>query len=129
MITTERFEQARVWLDVLAAVEYVSDTHQPGLSVWDALEEAIRWWSIDRLAASDGFPDPILSELPWNDPDPLRSSIERLLAAVGPAGTTDGRVLSDVLTSALSAWIDLMAERYNDGHRFRRAASWLIWST
>ena len=122
MTTVERFEQARVWLDVLGAVDHISETHRPGLSVWDALEEAIRWWSIDRLAPSDGFPDPILSELPWNDPDPLRSSIERLLAAVGPAGTTDGHALPDVLASALSGWVDQMATRYNDGHNFRRAA-------
>ena len=122
MTTAERDEQARVWLNVLGAVEYISETHRPGLSVWDALEEAIRWWSIDRLAPSDGFPDPVLSELPWNDPDPLRSSIERLLASVGPAGTTDGHVLSDVLTSALGVWVDLMAKRYNDGHHFRRVA-------
>ena len=122
MTTAEWSEQGRVWVDVLGAVAYISLTHRPGLSVWDALEEAIRWWSIDRLGPSEGFPDPILSELPWNDPDPLRSSIERLLAAVGPAGTTDGHVLSDVLTSALVVWVDRMAELYNDGHHFRRGA-------
>lgn len=129
MTTAERSEPARVWPDVLGAVEYISETHRPGLSVWDALEEAIRWWSIDRLAPSDGFPDPLLSELPWNDPDPLRSSIERLLAAVGPAGTTDGHALSDVLTSALAVWVDQMVKRYNDGRHFRRAAMWRISST
>ena len=118
MTTAKRFEQARVWLDVLGAVEYISETHRPGLSVWDALDEAIRWWGIDRLTPTDGFPDPVVSELPWNDPDALRSSIERLLAAVGPAGTTDGHVLSDVLTSALGVWVDRMAELHNDGHPF-----------
>ena len=122
MTSAERFEQARVWLDVLGAVDYISETHRPGLSVWDALEEGIRFWSIDRLAPNDGFPDPTLHELPWNDPDPLRSSIERLFAAVGPAGTTDGHVLSDVLTSALGVWVDRVAELYNDGHQFARRA-------
>jgi hypothetical protein len=111
-----------VWQELLGAVDYLSQRHRPGIGVWDAIEEAIRWWSIDRLTAADGFPDAMAVDLPWHDPDPLRSGIERLLAAVGPAGTTDGHPLGDVLAASIAVWLDQMAQVHNDGQRFSTGA-------
>jgi hypothetical protein len=111
-----------VWLEVVATVDYLSVTHRFGLTVWDALEEAIRWWTADRL--DDGNAP---TELPWDDPDPLRSTIERLLGAVAAVGTLDGAPLPNVLTEALSTWLVRMADRHNDGHRFAHPAPATGW--
>jgi hypothetical protein len=43
-------DDAGVWLDVVAAVDHLSVTDRLGLTVWDAVEEAIRWWTADRLS-------------------------------------------------------------------------------
>ena len=107
-----------VWLEVAAAVDYLSQTHRPGLDVWDALDEAIRWWAPDDADGIDGFPSRRRFALPWNDPDPLRSGIERLLVTVGPAGTPGGSTIAEVFAAAIGQWAAEMAASYNDGHRF-----------
>jgi hypothetical protein len=110
--------KARVWLDVVAAVDYLSTTHRLGFTVWEAAEEAIRWWTIDYTTPTDDLPDAAFAELPWDDPDPLRSTLERLLGVAAPLGVTDGHDLANVFSSALVVWVDRMAILYNDGHRF-----------
>ena len=107
-----------VWLDAASAVAYLAELARPGLTVWDAVEEALRWWTNQRLAPPDKDPGDGLVELPWDDPDPLRTTIEQLFAAVPPAGATDGYALSDVLASALDHWVREMAIQHNDGHKF-----------
>src|SRR6516164_5016212 len=115
--------QRDVWLEALAAVDYLAETHRPRLTLWDALDEAIRWWTAELLDPRDGFPARRAAELPWSDPDPLRSSIEELLAAVPPAASTGAAALGDVFTAALAAWLVAMAEDFNDGHRFGSTAA------
>jgi hypothetical protein len=61
------------------------------------------------------------TEVPWHDPDPLRTTLDRLLTAVAPTDVPDGHPLPAVLDAALLAWLDKMAERFNDGHSFRSA--------
>ena len=39
----DRPSSSQVWLDVVSAVDYLSRGHRPGLTVYDALEEALRW--------------------------------------------------------------------------------------
>ena len=73
-----------VWLEIVGAVDYLSVTHRFGLSVWDALEEALRWWITDRF---DQGTEP--APLPWDDPDPLRSTLERVVGSVAAVGTLD----------------------------------------
>jgi hypothetical protein len=107
-----------VWLDVVSAVDYLTTTRRPGLTVWDALDEAMRWWAEERVEPRDGFPPPAPFQLPWDDPDPLRSTIERLLSAVAPAETPDGHPLADALSAALGVWVAAMADEFNDGHCF-----------
>ena len=65
-----------------------------------------------------GFPPPAHFELPWDDPDPLRSTVERLLAAVAPADVPGGHALPDVFGAALAVWVAAIADEFNDGRRF-----------
>ncbi len=118
----ERGGDAAVWLDVVGAVDYLSVTHRLGLTVWEAVEEAVRWWTVDCVTPVDDLPDAVFAELPWDDPDPLRSTLERLLGAAAPIGTIDGRELPEILSSALEVWVDRMAVLYNDGHHFAHPA-------
>jgi hypothetical protein len=111
-------DDAGVWLDVVAAVDHLSVTDRLGLTVWEAVEEAVRWWTADRLIPPGDIDHVGYAELPWDDPDPLRSTLERLLAVASPAGTLDGAELGEVVTAALVVWVDRMARRHNDGHIF-----------
>ena len=69
------------------------------------------------------LPDADFASLPWgDDPDPLRTGIERLLACTSGAGGHDGLEMGVILTVALDAWVRRMAELYNEGHRFSHPA-------
>ncbi|MCU1390661.1 MAG: hypothetical protein JWL72_3999 [Ilumatobacteraceae bacterium] len=116
-----------VWLEVVAATDYLSQHHKPDFTVWDAVEEAIRWWAADFLSPSDESEPAVAPVLPWNDPDPLRSSIERLLATVGASELPDGHGMPEALTAALRVWLRLMSNTYNDGHRFAHPQPRLGW--
>ena len=107
-----------VWLEVVAAVDHLCVTTRFGFTVWDALEEALRWWTAVRLAPAAGTEHAGVVELPWDDPDPLRSTLERVFAVVGSVGTLDGAEFGDVLTAALEAWVERIARVHNDGHVF-----------
>ena len=109
-----------MWLEAVAAVDYLTDTHRPRLTLWDALDEAP---VVDgRVTRSrDGFPARRAVGRPWSDPDPLRSSIEALLTAVPPAESAGATALGDVLTAAMAAWLGAMADEFNDCQRFGSA--------
>lgn len=109
-------EYGELWLEVVAAVEYLGATHRPGLSVWDALAEAVRWWV--EGASSQGDPSRERCSLPWRDPDPLRSALESILRVASPAGTLDGHGLPAVMDGALCCWLDMMAAEFNDARAF-----------
>jgi hypothetical protein len=116
-------DTAGVLLDLVAAVDYLSRTHRLDLTVWEALEEALRWWTAGRMALPGDLPADDLAELPWgDDPDPLRTSVERLLASTNRAGGPDGVELGTIVTAAVDGWVRRMAEQYNDGHRFAHPA-------
>lgn len=105
------------WLQLVAASSYLADLERPGFTVADAIEEALRRWT-------DAYLEPIdptwheRAEVPWDDPDPLRTTLERLLATVPPGGSYDGQMLVDVLTSAVRAWAHDISEELNHGHAF-----------
>ena len=109
---------SEVWLQVLGAVEFLAEHHRPGITVWDAVEEAGRWWTADRLNPPDDHGAPVVSELPWEDPDPLRTVFEDLMAAVPAVGLPDGMSVGDALTAAMVVWIGYMSNTYNDGSGF-----------
>ena len=105
------------WLQLIAATDYLADLERPGLTVADGIEEALRWWTDVYLDPDDG-PNHAPPEVPWDDPDPLRTTVERLLSAVPAAGAYDGRALTDVLVDAISSWVRIMAIECNEGHTF-----------
>jgi len=112
-----------VLLDVVAATDYLSVTHRLGLTVWEAFEEALRWWAVAHLTLPGELADDDFAVLPWgDDPDPLRTALERLLACTSGAGGPDGLEMGVILDSALETWVRRMADQYNDGHRFTHPA-------
>ena len=112
-----------VLLDVVAATDYLAATHRLGLTVWEAIEEALRWWTTARLTLPGDLPDDAFATLPWpDDPDPLRTGLERLLACTSGAGGPDGMEMGTILHAALDHWVRQMAEQFNDGHRFAHPA-------
>lgn len=111
-----------VWLQVLGAIEFLAEYHRPGISVWDAVEEAGRWWIADRLNPPEDHGTPVTTELPWDDPDPLRTVLGGLLASVPSVGLPGGVVVGNALTAALSVWLGYMSTSYNDGVAFAQLA-------
>ena len=76
---------SQVWLDVISAVDYLSRGPRPGLTVYDALEEALRWHTAALIAGiDDELAGLAVGQLPWDDPDPLRTALTGLVAQ--PAG-------------------------------------------
>ena len=85
-------------LDLVAAVDHLRRGLRPGLTVWDAIEEAVR----------SAEPD-------WDDPDPLRTTLTDLLSrTVGPADLE--------LQAGVRRWALAMAECFNDGHHWPHPA-------
>lgn len=81
-------------LDLVAAVDYLRRGVRPGLTVWDAIEEALR----------DGEPR-------WDDPEPLRTALAGLL------DRTTGPVDKE-LQAAIRRWVIATADRFNSGHHW-----------
>ena len=123
MTTPSGADTAGVLLDLVAAVDYLSRAHRLDLTVWEALEEALRWWTAERVTLPGDLPASEFAELPWgDDPDPLRTTMERLLTVTNRAGGPDGVELGSILTVAVDGWVRRMADQYNDGHRFAHPA-------
>src|SRR5690606_38342385 len=100
------------------ASNYLRELERPGFTVWDAVDEAVRWWIVDHLSV-DGDTDEV-PDLPWDDPDPLRTVFGELLNIVPSAGAPGGHTMAAVLDSALVVWLARTAHRINDGHAFGR---------
>ena len=81
-------------LQLVAAVDYLGRGIRPGFTVWDAIEEALRWHG-------DIEPD-------WTDPDPLL----RTLRLSFPS-TADGSA-ANTLNVAIRRWLDAAAAAHND---------------
>jgi len=101
----EPLDAGGTWLlDLVAAVDHFRRGIRPDITVWDAIEEALRW----HTPSTDGH-DPV--EPRWDDPDPLRSSLARFLDhATGPA-SVEAQI-------AVRRWVLAMAARYNDGQHW-----------
>lgn len=98
----ESLDEGGTWLcDLVATVDHLRRGIRPAITVWDALEEALRWHTAGTGDAEPG----------WDDPDPLRRTLTGFLAAdTGPAAT--------VTQAAVRRWVVAMAARYNDGHHW-----------
>jgi len=106
----ESLAEGGTWLlDLVAAVDHLRRGIRPRITVWDAIEEALRWHT-----PSTGGHDP--AEPDWDDPDPLRSALTRFLDHTTGPTSGDAQV-------ALRRWIVAMAARYNDGRHWPHPAS------
>lgn len=101
---SEALAEGGTWLlDLVAAVDHLRRGHRPGFTVWDAVEEALRW----TAPAGD-------TEEPWDSPDPVRESLGRFLDTPGPT--------AERLQGAVRRWVTVMADRYNNGHHWPHPA-------
>lgn len=98
-------------LDLVAAVDFLRRGDRPGLTVWDALDEALRWWTAERIGLTDGAPEPDLVQAGWGDPDPLCASLRTFLAV----SMLDDCVSVDIaLQQAVRRWCAAIAVSNND---------------
>ena len=96
-IVDELAEGGAWLLDLVAAVDYLRRGIRPGITVWDALGESLRW----LLAETD----------PEHDtPDALAAAIVDAMAARDEAPMS--------IQTAIRRWVLTMAERYNDGRHW-----------
>lgn len=101
----EVLAEGGMWLlDLVAAVDHLRRGHRPGFTVWDALEEALRW----TLPPGD-------NEEPWSSPDPLRDTLRQFLDDAAPT--------AERVQTAVRRWVTAMADRYNDGHHWPHPAA------
>lgn len=84
-------------LDLVAAVDYLRRGIRPGITVWEALGESLRW----LLAETDSSPD---------SPDAIAVAIVDAMAANAEAPIS--------IQTAIRRWVITMADRYNDGHHW-----------
>jgi len=104
---TDRF------LEVVSAVEFLRRGDRRGLTLWAAFEEALRWWTVERVALIDGFCEPSLGAPTLGGSETLPATLLRFLAV---AGQDEPIHLHDAFQQALRRWAATMAERHNDGH-------------
>lgn len=99
-------------LDLVSAVDFLRRGDRPGLTVWDALDEALRCWTAERVGLTEGAPDPELIQSGWDDPDPFRTALRTFLAVA----TVDNETRLDVaFQQAVRRWGATTAGRCNDG--------------
>ncbi len=99
-------------LELVAAVDFLRRGDRIGLTVWEALEEAVRWWVAERVSAIDGVPDPEIADLRWADHEAFQRALNGLLAAV----QLQPPVPVDVaLQQAVRRWSATMSSRHNGG--------------
>ena len=107
-------ERSAIWAEVLGAVEFLSQSERLGVTVWDALDEAIRLWAAEWFDATTSRRDS------WSDLDPLRTSMETLLRCVASGAVPGGEPLGAVLSAALELWLGDVRDQFNQGYPFSR---------
>lgn len=100
----EGLTEGGTWLlDLVSAVDHLRRGHRPGLTVWDALAEALDTYVNDDSHPGDASEDTLGSEL------------RRL------ADSTDIHTAAPI-QAALRHWVTTMADRYNDGRHWPHPA-------
>jgi hypothetical protein len=105
-------DSSACWTEVVAAVEFLAQSERLGMTVWDALDEAIRLW------AEEWFEQGATRRDVWSDADPLRTSMEVLLRSVASGAIPGGQQLGAVLSAALELWLEGIRLRHNQGRPF-----------
>jgi len=98
-------------LEVIAAVDFLRRGDRRGITLWAAVEEALRWWVAERTAVLDGYLDPALQAPRFGQPETMRTTLLRLIAT---AGQDEPVHITQALQEALRQWSTTMADRYND---------------
>jgi hypothetical protein len=86
-------------LELVAAVDYLRRGVFPGFTVWDGIEQALRWH--------------VNIEADFAESDPLARAIRVAIAQTGQSSAS-------ALDAAIRAWIDSTSAVYNEGHRWRQ---------
>lgn len=93
----EVLAEGGTWLlDLVAAVDYLHRGARPGITVWDAIGEAVRWSAAESLDAAADEADP-----------------SAVVVGLSLAGLTRGEAV--VLQASIRRWVLVMADRYNEG--------------
>jgi hypothetical protein len=100
-------------LEVIAAVDFLRRGDRRGITLWAAVEEALRWWVAEPTALLDGYTDGHLEAPRLGEPEILRSTLLRLIAV---AGQDEPVHINQALQEALRHWSSTMADRHNEGH-------------
>ena len=80
---------------LFAAVDFLRRGASPGLTIWDAVEQALRIFG--------NF------EADWLDPDPLLRAIRISTSTIGCLTT------AEVITAAIRDWLTVTSSTYNEG--------------
>ena len=98
----EALAEGGTWLlELVAAVDHLRRGARPGITVWDAIGEAIQW---------------AVDESPRATADPALVAIRRGLGEASVDGAV--AVNGEMLQAAIRRWVVGMAVRYNDGHHW-----------
>lgn len=99
----DELAEGGTWLlGLVAAVDHLRRGIRPGITVWDALGESLRW----LLAETDSAPA---------SPDAVAAAIVDAIAASAEAPIS--------IQTAIRRWVLTMADRYNDGHHWPHPAA------
>jgi hypothetical protein len=102
-------DEGATWLlDLVSAVDHLRRGIRPGFTVWDALEESLRWHTV---AEGDESAEP-----EWGSPDPLRRTLTNFVESA------TGRLSCETQT-AIRRWVVATADRYNAGHHWPHPAA------
>jgi hypothetical protein len=85
-------------VQLVAAVDYLGRGIRPSFTVWDAIEEALRWHA-------DIEPD-------WADPDPLLRTLRLSFSSATQ------RSAANTFDAAIRRWVDAAAVAHNDSIAF-----------
>jgi hypothetical protein len=96
-LTDDPAEGGTWLLDLVAAVDYLRRGIRPSITVWDALDESLRW----MLTETDASPE---------------SSDELAIAIVDAVADNADSMIT--IQTAIRRWVLTMADRYNDGHHW-----------
>ena len=88
-----------IFNELTAAVGWLRRGAIPGLTVWDAFEQALRWH--------------LRVEPDWNEPDPLRALLLATLMASADQSA------ESVIAGAVRGWLDATAATFNEGFPWR----------
>lgn len=112
----ERLEDgSRHMQDLVAAVDYLRRGVRPGFTVWDAIEEALRWAINEHVAATTGALDPDTSGVAQDDIDPFGTQIQRILGILDDPRASRGWRCDEFFQAAVRRWTDEMSRFYNSG--------------